>query len=83
MEKYKDFKYEALDETGKTIKGIIEATDNSDAICQIRNRGLFPIKVQNCKRLDNIKLNDIIFVKKPFRNYIADIFFAVGNAIKK
>jgi len=81
MIKYDKFKYEALDSKGNTIEGTIEAPNQKDAICQIRNKGLFPTKVKGILTVcSNLKIDKL---KKPLINYIADIFFAIGNSIKK
>ncbi len=40
------FKYEALDAQGNEVKAEIDALSNKEAISKIRNKGLFPTKVQ-------------------------------------
>lgn len=40
------FKYEALDAQGNEVKAEVEALSNKEAISKIRNKGLFPTKVQ-------------------------------------
>lgn len=40
------FQYEALDDKGKEVKADIEALSSKEAISKIRNKGLFPTKVQ-------------------------------------
>ena len=40
------FQYEALDDKGNEVKANIEALSSKEAISKIRNKGLFPTKVQ-------------------------------------
>jgi type IV pilus assembly protein PilC len=40
------FKYDALDAKGQAVKAEIEALSKKEAISKIRNKGLFPTKVQ-------------------------------------
>lgn len=40
------FQYKALDADGKEVKAEVEALSNKEAISKIRNKGLFPTKVQ-------------------------------------
>lgn len=43
------FQYEAMDQTGKTVKNTIEASNNDDALARIKTQGLFPTSVRERK----------------------------------
>ncbi|MAE62510.1 MAG: pilus assembly protein PilC [Planctomycetaceae bacterium] len=40
------YQYEAMDQTGKTVKDTIDAASNDDALAKIKNQGLFPTSVR-------------------------------------
>ena len=49
------FAYEAIDATGKTKKGTIEAASSEAAIVQIKDQGLFPKSVKSSKTKKSIQ----------------------------
>lgn len=43
-----EYKFEALDGDGQEQKGFINAYDTNEAISMLRNKGLFPTRVNVC-----------------------------------
>lgn len=54
----KNFKYEALNDAGKPIKGIVEAANSDEAIAKIRKMSLFPVSVKEDKKPITLKSQD-------------------------
>lgn len=54
------FNYVALDGTGKTIKGIVEASDRAAAVSNLAKQGRRPISVKSASSAGKYDLNDLL-----------------------
>jgi len=50
MSKKSTFKFEALNEAGKPIKGTIDAANSDEAVARIRSQGFFPTSIRPEKK---------------------------------
>lgn len=59
-----NYVYAALDKTGKTIKGSVQANSEQDAVAKIKSRGITPTSIEAANAL-NSEVNISFLEKKP------------------
>ncbi|MFT3858956.1 MAG: type II secretion system inner membrane protein GspF [Aquabacterium sp.] len=63
------FRFEALDATGKTVNGLVEADNPKAARAQLRQQQMVPLKVENVATASEGEgLNKPLFVKRVFNS---------------
>jgi general secretion pathway protein F len=62
------FRFEALDDSGKTINGLVEADNPKAARAQLRNQHMVPLKVSVVQTAESAAKGSTLFVRRVFNS---------------